>query len=130
MKNKTQTDWKKFLFTVLRMAIGWHFLYEGVSKIVIGNWSSYGYLANSTGPIAGIYHWMASSPGLIKFIDILNIYGLILIGLALFIGLFSRIAAIGGVTLLTLYYFAYPPFGDIYRGCRPPVFCFLQGKRI
>jgi len=44
--------------------------------------------------------------------DFLNMYGLLLIGLALFIGLFSRIASICGATLLTLYYFAYPPFGS------------------
>jgi len=36
---------------------------------------------------------------------------LILIGLALFIGLYARWASIFGALLLTLYYFAYPPFG-------------------
>ena len=48
MKNLYQIDWKKLFFTILRMAIGWHFLFEGVSKLVIPNWSSYSYLANST----------------------------------------------------------------------------------
>jgi len=48
----------------------------------------------------------------LKVVDILNIYGLIFIGIALFIGLFFRIAAISGALLLTLYYFAYPPFGE------------------
>ena len=93
------------------MAVGWHFLYEGVSKLVIPNWSSYSYLANSTGPLSGFYHGIAASPHLLKIIDILNIYGLILIGLGLFIGIFTRFAAIAGAALLTLYYFAYPPFG-------------------
>jgi hypothetical protein len=41
----------------------------------------------------------------------MNIYGLTLIGTALFLGLFARWAALGGTVLLTLYYFAYPPFG-------------------
>lgn len=108
----TQTDWKKLIFTLLRMAVGWHFLYEGVTKLIIQDWSSYSYLANSTGPFSGFYHWLASSGGLLKIVDLLNIYGLILIGIALFIGLFFRIAAITGTILLTLYYFAYPPFGD------------------
>ena len=111
MKNSYQIDWKKLFFSVLRMAVGWHFLYEGISKLVISNWSSYSYLANSTGPLSGFYHWMAASPNLLKVIDILNIYGLILIGIGLFIGIFARIAAISGALLLTLYYFAYPPFG-------------------
>jgi uncharacterized membrane protein YphA (DoxX/SURF4 family) len=111
MKNSNHTDWKKIFITILRVAIGWHFLYEGIAKVVITDWSSYSYLANSTGPLSGLYHWMAASPGLLKAIDILNVYGLILIGLGLFIGIFSRLSAISGAVLLTLYYFAYPPFG-------------------
>jgi len=112
MEKVIQTDWKKLIFTLLRMAIGWHFLYEGITKLIIQDWSSYSYLANSTGPFSGFYHWLASSDGILKIVDLLNIYGLILIGIALFIGIFSRIAAISGALLLTLYYFAYPPFGD------------------
>jgi hypothetical protein len=44
-------------------------------------------------------------------VDFLNVYGLILIGLALTVGLLSKWASISGVLLLLLYYFAYPPFG-------------------
>jgi uncharacterized membrane protein YphA (DoxX/SURF4 family) len=29
MKTAFKTDWKKLFLTFLRMAIGWHFLYEG-----------------------------------------------------------------------------------------------------
>jgi uncharacterized membrane protein YphA (DoxX/SURF4 family) len=112
MKSLNGIDWKKLGLTTLRMAIGWHFLYEGVSKLVVQNWSSYSYLANSTGPLSGFYHWIVASPGLLKIVDILNIYGLILIGIALFIGLLSNFASMAGVLLLALYYFAYPPFGD------------------
>ncbi len=111
MKNSNPIDWKKLFITVLRMAVGWHFLYEGISKLVITGWSSYSYLANSTGPFSGFYHAMAASPQLLKVIDILNMYGLILIGLGLFIGLFARVASAAGALLLALYYFAYPPFG-------------------
>lgn len=112
MKSSHQTDWKKISITVLRMAVGWHFLYEGVAKLVITGWSSYSYLANSTGPLSGFYHWMAASPQLLKVVDLLNIYGLIFIGIGLFIGILCRIASISGAILLTLYYFAYPPFGS------------------
>jgi uncharacterized membrane protein YphA (DoxX/SURF4 family) len=111
MKNLNKIDWNKLVITILRTAIGWHFLYEGISKLVIPNWSSYSYLANSTGPLSGFYQWMASSQGMMKVVDILNIYGLIFIGIALFIGVFSRLASVAGTILLVLYYFAYPPFG-------------------
>jgi uncharacterized membrane protein YphA (DoxX/SURF4 family) len=112
IQNIRQSDWKRIFFTIVRMAIGWHFLYEGIAKLLIPKWTSFSYLSNSTGPLSGLYHWMASIPAVLKSIDILNISGLILIGTALFLGLFSRIAAICGALLLTLYYFAYPPFGD------------------
>jgi uncharacterized membrane protein YphA (DoxX/SURF4 family) len=92
------------------MAIGWHFLYEGVAKIVTGGWSSQSYLANTTGFFSPFYHWLASSPT-IGIIDWLNIIGLILVGLALFVGLFVRVSSATGALLLILYYFAYPPFG-------------------
>ena len=81
---------EKLIITLFRVAIGWHFLYEGFSKIIAGNWSAEGYLANATGPFAGFYQWMASSEGLMKIIDPVNMAGLILIGLGLFLGLFIR----------------------------------------
>jgi uncharacterized membrane protein YphA (DoxX/SURF4 family) len=111
MKIKNEINAPRILVTILRMAIGWHFLYEGISKVFIKDWTSYSYLANTNSFLSGFYHWLAASESLIKLIDFLNIYGLILIGLALFTGLLIRLAAISGVILLSLYYFAYPPFG-------------------
>ncbi len=110
MNERFVMNWKKLVFTTLRIAIGWHFLYEGVSKSMQDNWSAASYLANSTGPFSGFYSWLGSSP-LIGIIDWINILGLILIGLSLFLGYFKRVSAISGSILLLLYYFAYPPFG-------------------
>jgi uncharacterized membrane protein YphA (DoxX/SURF4 family) len=104
-------SWKKLIITLFRVAIGWHFLYEGLSKLWVENWTATGFLANATGPFAGFYRWMASSEGLMNIIDPVNIAALILIGFALFLGLAIRYASIGGIALLMLYYFAYPPFG-------------------
>ncbi len=100
---------KRIIYTVLRVAIGWHFLYEGISKLFISGWSAEGYLLNSTGPFSGFYQALATSPSLLNIVDILNVYGLILIGVGLFIGLWARYASVAGIALLTLYYFAYPP---------------------
>ena len=106
-----KTGLQKTVITIIRVAIGWHFLYEGFSKLLMESWSAQSYLSNATGFLSGLYHWMASGESLVKVIDILNVYGLILIGLALFLGLFIRFASAGGILLLLLYYFAYPPFG-------------------
>jgi len=104
-------DLKKLIITLFRVAIGWHFLYEGLVKLWVANWSATSYLANATGPFAGFYHWMAASEGMMKIIDPINIAALLLIGLALFLGVFIRTASVSGILLLVLYYFAYPPFG-------------------
>ena len=102
--------------TIIRVAIGWHFFYEGISKLFLENWSSQGYLMNTTGFLSGFYQWLAGGETLVRVMDFLNVYGLILIGLALFVGLFVRIASVAGILLLVLYYFAYPPFGTSLFG--------------
>jgi len=40
----------------------------------------------------------------------LNIAGLVLIGLGLILGSFTRLATIGGIILLAFYYLSHPPF--------------------
>jgi len=112
MELQQKITYNRLFITILRVAIGWHFLYEGLTKILQENWTSSGFLLNTSGFLSGFYHWLASSPFLLNITDFLNVYGLLFIGLALFIGLFSRIAALAGTLLLTLYYFAYPPFGN------------------
>ena len=110
MNNLSKPDYPKVFITVLRMAIGWHFLFEGVSKLIMKDWTSFSYLANSTGPFSGFYHWLTSSDALLQVVDILNVYGLILIGLALVTGLLSRVASIAGVLLLTTVLFCISAF--------------------
>ena len=112
MNATTNKFYPRLFVTILRVAIGWHFIYEGLSKILQGNWTASSYLLNTSGFLSGFYHALASSPAILKVTDLLNMYGLLLIGLALFIGFFSRLASICGALLLTLYYFAYPPFGN------------------
>jgi uncharacterized membrane protein YphA (DoxX/SURF4 family) len=112
MGNIGRKGMRRVLITLLRVAIGWHFLYEGIAKIASKDWSSSGYLLNTSGFLSGFYHWIANAPTLLKTADVLNMYGLLLIGLALFIGMYIRTAAVSGTLLLVMYYFAYPPFGN------------------
>lgn len=104
-----------WLLTALRMGIGWHFLYEGVVKLWNPGWSAGGYLMDSSGPLAGLFHQMASNPQILSVVDVLNTWGLTLVGLGLMLGGFTRLAAIGGIILLAFYYLAHPPlFGAQY----------------
>ncbi len=114
MKNKmTRRNYSNkeiITLTFLRILIGWHFLYEGLIKIFIPGWTAKGYLIDSIGPFASLFKNMAMSESLMPIVDLLNEWGLILIGLSLFLGLLSKPAKIFGILLLSLYYIAYPPF--------------------
>ena len=104
------SKWQTGLLVTLRFLIGWHLLYEGLFKFLKPEWSSYGFLEASQGILAGIAHWITSNPGVLNVVDLLNTWGLILIGLGLIMGLFTRSAAIAGALLLGLYYLFNPPF--------------------
>lgn len=104
------------LLFIIRVAVGWHFLYEGLSKLFDPSWTAYYYLKTSNWLFAGFFQRMAENPDLMSVVDFLNIWGLILIGLALFLGVFTRIAATSGIVLLLLYYLANPPFAGMNYG--------------
>ncbi|HYX06445.1 MAG TPA: DoxX family protein, partial [Bacteroidales bacterium] len=103
-------NYKRLSLTLLRFIVGWHFIYEGLSKLLANNWSAAGFLTSPNSFLSEFYHWLAS-PGNIEITNLLNMYGLLLIGLALFIGVLVRYAALAGFIMLMLYYLAYPPFG-------------------
>jgi len=94
---------------VLRVLIGWHFLYEGFSKLVNPDWSSVGFLLDSQGVFSELFVSLASNPSLLRLVDFLNIWGLIAVGLGLMLGVLERYAISGGIALLFLYYFSHPP---------------------
>jgi len=95
---------------LLRVIIGWHFLYEGWTKFTDPSWTSAGYLKGSTGPFAGVFQSIANQAGWMPVVDACNTYGLVAIGLALMLGVAVRPAAWSGIALLALYYLTYPPF--------------------
>jgi uncharacterized membrane protein YphA (DoxX/SURF4 family) len=101
-----------YFLVVLRVVIGWHFLYEGVIKLLSPGWSAVGYLLNSTGFLSDFFTGMAKNEALLPVINFLNIWGLILIGLGLILGLFTLVAQFAGIALLSIYYLAYPPFAS------------------
>jgi thiosulfate dehydrogenase [quinone] large subunit len=103
------SSWQLWSLVILRVAIGWHFLYEGFSKLVNPDWSSLGYLMDSGGWFRGIFLSMACNHSILSVLDFLNIWGLILIGIGLVLGLFTRVAIITGMALLGFYYLSHPP---------------------
>ncbi len=103
-----RTGAELFVLGLLRIGVGWHFAYEGLSKLLADNWSSARYLESANWIGADVFHWMADTPGVLKVVDVLNIWGLILIGGALMLGCLTRVAAAMGIAMLALYYTAHP----------------------
>ncbi len=112
MSNKSKEYMKRIYpwsVTIIRIAVGWHFLYEGISKIFSPGWSSAPFLAGSRWIFAPVFQWMSESSAITSVVDFLNIWGLVLIGLALILGAFTRVASGAGALMLLFYFVAYPP---------------------
>ena len=96
--------------TVMRVFVGWHFLYEGIAKLTAPSWSAAGYLKQARGPFAGFFRWLASQPNLLANADLITMWGLTIVGALLILGLFTRLASLAGIGLVLLFYLANPPF--------------------
>lgn len=108
------TNLQLVALVVLRFLVGWHLLFEGVSKLFDPNWSSVGFLSESQWILAGFADWITSNASILLAVDFLNTWGLILIGIGLILGLFGRVAAMAGCFLLFLYYLNTPPLSGLY----------------
>lgn len=108
----------QLLATLLRMAIGWHFLYEGLVKAWSPYWSSAGFLAESKWLLADFFHWIVAHPAALQIVDFLNTAGLILIGIGLLLGVWVRTSGVAAILLLILYYLANPALIGYYSGMR------------
>ena len=100
-----RSDYSRMQLTALvalRFASGWHFFYEGVAKAVTPYWTAAGYLEASQGFMSGFFGDLAASPGTLALVDLLNVWGLILVGLGLMLGLLTRTAAVFGILMLPI----------------------------
>lgn len=105
---------------VLRTLIGWHFLYEGYTKLLypawgqhgapLLPWSSAGFLKAATGPLAPLFHWMGSAPW-IGSLDLAIAIALTAVGISLILGLFTQLGCGGAIVLLASFYLAAIPLG-------------------
>lgn len=112
---------QQFALIVLRTVIGWHFLYEAYYKIwspawgpsgPLPRWTSAGYLRGASGPLAGLFQRLVEA-GWTSWIDRSVKIGLLLIGLSLILGLFTRIGALAALFFLSLFYLLYLPLTGV-----------------
>jgi thiosulfate dehydrogenase (quinone) large subunit len=112
------TSFQRIALVLVRTVVGWHFLYEGLYKLLLPGWSrdgarlaawsAKGYLKASTGPFAPMLHRLAES-GAAPWIDVLIPVGLVLVGLSLMLGLFTQLGCWGAIGFLTMFYLSMPP---------------------
>ena len=103
-------DMQLYSLVVLRVLIGWHFLYEGIAKLINPYWSSAAFLLDAKWIFSGIAEWMVSNPAILSLVDNLNMWGLTLIGACLILGLFGRHVSMLGMSLVLVYYLFTPSF--------------------
>lgn len=108
-QNRNYSKMQILGLVMLRVMIGWYFLYEGLVKLLTPHWTSYAYLMDSKGVVASFFIMIAKNSSLLSSVDFINIYGLILIGLSLILGCFNRIGNMSAIILLALYYLSHPP---------------------
>lgn len=107
-------DWQRAWIAFLRVLTGWWFFHAGVTKILADGFNfTYGpiYLTTSMGDtvLGPLAVWMGNNlawliePGVPLFET--------LIGLALMLGAFTRLASVGGVFFMTLFFVGNAGFG-------------------
>ena len=110
---------KHLLFGLLRIGMGWIFLWAFLDKTfglgfstaterawLAGGSPTTGFLSNATsGPFMDIFKGLAGNP----FVDWLFMIGLLCIGLSLIFGVGMRIAVCSGIVMMALMYLATLP---------------------
>ena len=94
---------------LLRLFIGWHFLYEGIIKLYNPDWTALGYLASSQGPLRPFFLWLTGDT-MLGISNWGNMMALTFVGLSLVLGIFEKWGALVGACLLAFYYLAHPSF--------------------
>lgn len=120
-RNQLSTS-RQFFLIALRTLIGWHFFYEGYYKLMLpawsaegaplARWTSAGYIRGASGPVGRLFQRMLDS-GWTPWIDNAVKAGLLLIGVSLMLGLFTRTGCWAALFLLATFYFAAIPLGGV-----------------
>jgi thiosulfate dehydrogenase [quinone] large subunit len=95
---------------LLRVAMGWIFVWSGFDKL-LGDWTSAGFLVNGTqGPLEGWFTDLGTNSAAVDVIDGLVVWGQILIGITLILGVGTRFSLFWAGAMMFMFYIAqFPP---------------------
>ncbi len=104
----TDSSFNRSLVLFFRLAIGWTFLYAGITQLIDPNFTVAGFLG--TTKTFHAFFALFASPAVAPVTNILVPWGHLLIGLALVLGLLVRVSGSFGILLMITYYFAHMDF--------------------
>ncbi len=87
---------------ILRVSLGGLFFYAGITKVLDSSWSAAGYIGSAQ-TFPHFFAWFLQ-PNILPLINLVNEWGLTLIGVSLILGIFVRFSAVFGIALMVLYY--------------------------
>ena len=94
---------QKIILFLLRISLGALMFYAGITKVLDPAWSAAGYLTGAK--TFSVFFQYLAQPDLLPFIDLINEWGLTLLGVSLILGIFVRLSSVLGAVLILLYYF-------------------------
>jgi thiosulfate dehydrogenase (quinone) large subunit len=97
-----ETTLQRTMIVLLRVSMGWVFLWAAIRQIPNPDWSAVGFLSGAK-TFPAFFELMATPPFL-TIINVLVPWAHLLIGLALILGIGVRLGAIVGAVLMFLYY--------------------------
>ena len=87
---------------LLRLVMGWMYLYAGYSHITDSAFSAAKYVGGAKSFVV-LYQWLLS-PQVLPVVDFMVKWGLTLLGVSLLLGLFVRLSSYLGMLLMFLFY--------------------------
>jgi thiosulfate dehydrogenase [quinone] large subunit len=114
----------RYVWALTRLSLGWVFLWAFLDKMfglghetlsadawISGGNPTQGFLSGAVGPFAGVYHDIAGA----AWVNSLFMAGLLVIGVALMLGIFMRLACAGGALMVLLMWTAaLPPANNLF----------------
>lgn len=98
---------QRLALVLLRVFIGWHFLYEGLIKLLSPGWTAKRYLLSSEGPLVSFFSRLGAD-STIGLVNYATISLLLFVGLTLLLGVWEKPGLLSGLFLLVLFYLAQP----------------------
>ena len=100
-------QWVGYSVLGLRLVMAWTFLQAGLDKLLAGDWTAANFLLNAIppgNPLAGFFTTLGTD--YVGLVNVLNVWGQILVGLALLVGAFVRFSAFWGAVMMLFYWLA------------------------